>query len=90
DGENTITAIFRNSFSYAITDAISSQVDLDGHYAASEEGLDDLDLSLRGDVNLTLSETWRASLGASYFTGTKSSGGLYHSLLLELFIAVMF
>lgn len=90
DDENSITAVFRNSFSYAITDTISSQVDLDGHCATSEEGLDDLDLSLRGDVDFTLSETWRASLGASYFTGTKNSGGLYHSLLLELFIAAMF
>lgn len=87
--ESTLTAIFRNSFSYTLSEAISSRLDLDGRYAAGEEG-PNLDLSLRGSADFTLSETWRASLAVSYLSGTKSTGGLYHSLFFELFVAATF
>lgn len=87
--ETTITTTLHNAFSYALTEALTTRLELDGDYAPGDES-SALDLSLKGYADLTLSQTWRASLAASYYTGLKSSGGLYHGLLFELFVAATF
>lgn len=87
--ESTISATLNNAFSYSISDAISSHLDLEGNYAPVD-GKPDFDLTLKGYVDVALSETWQASLATSYITGTESDGGLYHSLLFELFFATTF
>jgi len=50
----------------------------------------DLDASTTARLDVSLTEMWGGSLSASYFTGLKSSGGLYHSFLFELTVAVDF
>jgi len=87
--ENTITATLQNTFTYSISDAISSRLELDGSYEPAF-GNPDLDLTLKGYLDVVLTESWQASLASSYLTGTKSGGGVYHSLLFELFIATTF
>jgi hypothetical protein len=95
--ETTLTATLNNSytFSYALFDKeiipqpLALRLDLDGRYEGRAEG-PDLSLSFEGNANLTLSETWSASFAASYLTGTKSTEGIYHSLLFELFVAAKF
>jgi hypothetical protein len=95
--ETTLTATLTNSytFSYALFDEeiipqpLSLRLDLDGRYEGRTEG-PDLSLSFKGNADLTLSDTWSASFAASYLTGTKSTEGIYHSLLFELFVAAKF
>ncbi len=63
--------------------------DLDGQYQQGTTG-PTLNASAQGEADLTLSDTWSASLSMNYLTGTQSTGGLYHSLLLHLTIAAQF
>jgi hypothetical protein len=95
--ETTLTATLSNSytFSYALFDEefisqpLALQLDLDGSYEGRADG-PSLSLSFKGNADLTLSDTWSASFSASYLTGTKSTEGIYHSLLFELFVAAKF
>jgi hypothetical protein len=95
--ETTLTATLNNSytFSYApfgediIPQPLALRLDLDGRYASGAEG-PDISLSLKGNADITLSETWSASFATSYLTGTKRTEGIYHGLLFELFIAATF
>jgi len=87
--ENTITATLQNTFTYSISDAISSRLEFDGSYEPVD-GDPDLDLTLTGYLDVVLTESWQASLVSSYLTGTRSGGGFYHGLLFELFIATTF
>ncbi len=97
DEETTLTATLNNSytFSYALFDEeiipqpLALRLDFDGRYEGRAEG-PDLSLSFKGNADLTLSDTWSASFAASYLTGTKSTEGIYHSLLFELFVAAKF
>ena len=50
----------------------------------------DASVTLAGALDLGWSETWGGTLSVSYGAGTKSSGGIYHSLLLELTVAIDF
>ena len=50
----------------------------------------DADLTATGRLDVALSEMWGGALSASYLVGTKRSGGLYHSYLLELTVSVDF
>jgi hypothetical protein len=87
--EGTFSASVRDSFFYALSEVLSSRIDLEGGYEASDER-SDLDVSLRASADVSLSQVWRASLSASYLTGLKSSGALFHSLLFELVVAATF
>ena len=87
--ENAITASVRNTLTHPISDVISSRLELDGSYEPTAED-PDLDVSLKGYLDVVLTESWQASLTGSYLAGTKSGGGFYHSLLFELFIATTF
>lgn len=87
--ENTITATLENTLTYPISDAISSRLELDGSYEPVD-GDPDLDLTLKGYLDVVLTESWQVSLASSYLTGTKSDGGFYHGLLFELFVATTF
>jgi len=87
--ENTITATLQNTFTHSISDAISSRLELDGSYEPVV-GDPDLDLTLKGYLDVVLAESWQAFLAGSYLAGTKSGGGFYHSLLFELSVATTF
>ena len=87
--EETITATLQNTLTHSISDAISSRLELDGSYEPAF-GDPDLDLTLKGYLDVVLAESWQASVVSSYLTGTKSGGGFYHSLLFELSIATTF
>lgn len=50
----------------------------------------DANLTATGRLDVALSEMWGGALSASYLVGTKSSGGLYHSYLLEVTVSVDF
>jgi hypothetical protein len=54
------------------------------------DGVADADAVVTTRLDLALSEMWGGSLSASYLAGTKSAGGLYHSFLFELTVAVDF
>ncbi len=84
-----LTINLTNTFTYPILEQISSRLVLTGRYM--QAGVHpQLNLSLRGGVDVTLSNTWSGSLSASYLTGLKSTGGLYNSLLLALTITATF
>ncbi len=68
---------------------VGIRVYVDGGYSSSQKK-QDISLSVETSANLTISETWQASLTGSYLTGTKTDDELYNSLLLELFIAARF
>ncbi len=87
--EGSLSASVRNSFAHTFSDVLSGRIDVNGEYGASDER-SDLDVSLQGSADLTLSETWRASVSASYLLGTKSDGTLFNSVLFELFVAASF
>jgi hypothetical protein len=87
--EEKLSVTVRNSFSHAVSEPLFLRIDLEGNYDADEKGAD-LDLDLKGSADLVLSETWRTSLSLSYLGGTKSDGGLFHGLLVELFVAASF
>jgi hypothetical protein len=63
--------------------------DVDGDYR-STESVPDVDLSATGRLDVSLSEMWSLSLSGSYLVGTRTTGGLYHSFLFELTVAVDF
>ncbi len=65
------------------------RVDASGDYRAAETETD-VDLTVAARLDVAISETWGASLSTSYIAGTKSAGGLYHSFLLELTLAINF
>ncbi len=88
-GNSSLTGNLRNTFIYPISERISSRIVLDGRYSGTG-AQPQLNLSLRGGTDVTLSDTWSASFSASYLTGLKSSGGLYNSLLLELTVTATF
>ena len=50
----------------------------------------DPSLSLSAALDVSWLETWSGTLAATYSTGAKKSGGLYHSLLLEMTFAIDF
>jgi len=50
----------------------------------------EFDGSLSAALNLAIGSMWGGSLRGSYVTGTKSAGGIYHSVLLELTVAIDF
>ncbi len=68
---------------------VGIRIYVDGSYSSSHEKRD-ISLSVETSADLTISETWQASLTGSYLSGTKSDAELYNSLLLELFIAARF
>jgi hypothetical protein len=85
----TLTTTLRNTFSYPMTETITARMDLDARYGIKNEE-PDFNLDLVGSVDVALTEVLHTSLGVSYYTGLKSSGDLYHSLLIEWFIAAVF
>jgi len=85
----SLTANLTNTFVYPLGKKFSSRFVIDGRYAWNGTR-PQLNLSLRGGTDITLSDTWSASVSASYLTGLKSSGGLYNSLLGELTITASF
>ena len=87
--ESTIAATLQNTLTYPISDAFSSHIELDGSYEPSDED-PDFDLSLKGYLDIAVTESWQASLAGTYLAGLKSGGGFYHSLLFELFVATTF
>ena len=102
EGEESLTTTVQDTFSYPLTEAVSTRVDLDGRYVV-EGGEPDFDLELRGGIDLNLMEIVTASadetylpenlhlsLDTSYFTGLKSSGDLYHSFLIELIFSAVY
>jgi len=50
----------------------------------------DASATLTGALDIGWSNTWGGTLSVSYGAGTRSSGGIHHSLLLELTIAIDF
>ncbi len=89
EDEGTITATLSNDFSHVLSDTLTLRLELDGDCTPGDDG-PDLDAILTGYLDIVLSEAWESSLSGSYLTGTKSDGGLYHSLFLELFVATTF
>lgn len=87
--EESLTATLRNTFFYSLSENISTSLDLNGRYSADKDD-PDFGLTVKSSTTVALSKTWRSSLELSYLTGLKSSGGLYHSLLIELFFAGVF
>ncbi len=87
--QETLSASVQNSLSYDISDVLSVRLELDG---GGERGPDRtrLDSSLTGTADLALSSTWSASVSLSYLAGTKQSGALFNSLLVEVFVAATF
>ena len=67
----------------------SLRLDADVDFGLTD-GEGDFDASAAAMLDVSLTEMWGGSLGFSYFTGTKSAGGLYHSFLLELTVAIDF
>jgi len=85
----SLSATAQNSLAYTISDVLSGRLDFDG---TCERGVtrQDLSASLKGTVDLTLSQTWRASGSLSYLFGWTPSTTFYQSLLLELFVSATF
>ncbi|MGB2982351.1 MAG: hypothetical protein WBC63_00645 [Candidatus Bipolaricaulia bacterium] len=69
--------------------AATLRVDASGDYRWDGTEVD-ADLTVAARLDVALSEMWGGSLSTSYLTGTKNSGGLYHSYLLELTVSVDF
>lgn len=88
-GESSLTGNLTNTFIYPMSERISARIVLDGRYSGAG-AQPQLNLSLRGGTDFTLSDTWSTSFSASYMTGLKSGGGLYNSLLLELTVTATF
>jgi hypothetical protein len=93
----TVSANLHNTYSMSIAlfdpsvlaHPLGLRFDLDGQYQQAATG-PTLTASAQGQGDLTLSDTWSASLSARYLTGTQSTGGLYHSLFFQLTIAATF
>lgn len=69
--------------------AVGVRLDTDVNSRRTDGELD-LDATTSGWLNVALSPMWSGSFGISYRGGTNSSGGFYHSLLLELTLAIDF
>ena len=65
------------------------RVDTDVTYRLSGDEFD-IDATTTGRLNAALSPMWSGSFGVSYLGGTGSTGAFYHSLLLELTVAIDF
>ncbi len=84
-----LTGNLTNTFIYPLSKTVSARIVLNSRYA---EGATrpQFNLSLRGGTDVTLSDTWSASLSSSYLTGLKSDGNLYNSVLFELTVTATF
>lgn len=68
---------------------VDLRVDTDVNYRLSGDE-SDIDATTTGRLNAAFSPTWSGSFGVSYLGGTGSTGTFYHSLLLELTVAIDF
>ncbi len=69
--------------------ALDLRVDTDIYYRSGDEH-PDVDATTTARLNAALSPTWSGSFGLSYLGGTSSTGDYYHSLLLDLTVAIDF
>ena len=69
--------------------AVDLRVDTDVNYLFAG-GVSDIDATMTGRLNVAFSAMWSGSFGVSYLGGTDSSGDPYHSLLLDLTVAIDF
>jgi hypothetical protein len=69
--------------------ALDLRVETDVNYRLSG-GEPDLDATTTGRLSAAFSPTWNGSFGVSYLGGTGSTGTFYHSLFLELTVAIDF
>jgi hypothetical protein len=69
--------------------ALDLRVDTDVNYRRIAED-PDIDATTTGRLNVAFSPTWSGSFGVTYLGGTGSTGTFYHSLLLELTVAIDF
>ncbi len=84
-----LTGNLTNTFIYPISKTISARIVLNSRYIGGGSR-PQFNLSLRGGTDVTLSDTWSASISSSYLTGLKSDGNLYNSLLFELTVTATF
>ena len=66
-----------------------ARLDTDANYRRSA-GKSDIDATTTGQLDMAFSPTWSGSMGATYLGGTGSTGIFYHSLMLELTVAIDF
>jgi hypothetical protein len=78
-----------NAAEEAAYPALDLRVDTDVDYRLSSDE-SDIDATATGRLNAAFSPTWSGSFGVSYLGGTNPTGTFYHSLLLELTVAIDF
>ncbi len=89
DLQEWVEGWWANTAEEAMYPALDLRVETDVNYRLSG-GESDVDATMTGRLNAAFSPTWSASFGVSYLGGTDSTGTFYHSLLLDLTVAIDF
>ena len=74
-----------NSLPTVLSLLVDSSVD-----ASLDNGEPDSTRRTSASLGVSIGPMWGGSLGLAYYTGMKSAGGSYHSLLIELAVSIDF
>ena len=84
-----VASLWSDTAEDAAYPALDLRVDTDVNYRLSSDA-SDIDATTSGRLDVAFSPTWSGSFGVSYLGGTGSTGTFYHSLLLDLTVAIDF